>query len=79
VRILNHAKRAAEIDVARHELRLDDHRMPETPRGVAKLDHAEASVAIIDPEQRDPLEAKIGVDATRERVRLHAVVLNAGQ
>src|SRR5579871_1638102 len=69
----------AIVTIAGHEFLLDDDRMAKTPRGVPKLDHAEAAVTIVNAENRDALEAELGVDVAGERVALHAIVLERGE
>ncbi len=53
--------------------------MPQPSRRVSEFQNAEAAIAFVDPQQRDPLQSQIGVNAPRQGVTLHAVVLNAGE
>ncbi len=52
---------------------------PSRRDGVLELEDAEAAVAVVDAQQRDLLQSEVGVDPARERVALHAIVLNGGE
>ena len=43
-----------------------------------KLQDSKAAIAIVDAQECDPLQAEFCVDVARQRVSLHAIVLNIG-
>ena len=53
--------------------------MSETAGRVAKLDDTESSIAAVDAQNRDALEAQFRVDAPSQCVALHAIVLKIGK
>src|SRR3569833_92480 len=53
--------------------------MAEAARGIAKFDHAEATVAAVDAQESYALHTELGVDVSRERQTLYAVILQDGE
>ena len=78
-RIFDHLKLAPEVGVAGHEFLLDHHWVAEPARCVAELDNSKTAVAIVHPQNRDPLQAELSVNVARQRVALHAVILDVGE
>src|SRR5436309_11914653 len=68
-----------KIDISFQKLLLDDDRMPQAAGGVAKLHDAKAAIAIVDPQQCNPLQAEFAVDMPREGVALHSIILKIGE
>src|ERR1035438_8934930 len=77
--LVDDAQGAAEIRIAGQVFLLDHHRVPQPARGVFELEHAKAAVAVVDAQQGDLLQPDIAVDAARQRVALHTIVLDGGE
>src|SRR5581483_932645 len=60
-------------------LLLDRDGMPQTRGGLPQLENAEAAVAIVDAQNRDPTQAEVGEHAACERIALHAIILERRQ
>jgi hypothetical protein len=55
----------AEVGIARHEFLFDYHGMTEAAGGIAKFEHTEAAITIVDTQNGDALEAEFGIDVAR--------------
>src|SRR3954454_17850225 len=75
-RVLDHLKFVAEIGVARTVFLFDDDGVPDSAGGVTEIEDPEAAGAVLDPKKCDALETKFGIVVSRERLYLHAIVLD---
>src|SRR5579872_1239836 len=77
-RVLNDLQLTTKISIARHKLLLDHNGVPEAARCIFEFENSEATVAIVHSQQRNSFQTEFGVDVSRERITLQAIILNDG-
>ena len=70
---------ARKVRVAGHELLLDHDRVTQSDGCVPELRRGHSPISVVQSQQCDTLQTKIGIDMARQRISLHAVVLQISE